>query len=117
MAREWRELGAMAFPDRPFERAWDVYQHAARFIVERTFAVQVTVAPTAPEGGIISSDVNDWLSRTEEGAAAAAKAHMAFCLGAAAFLEDLKLYGEGMALYTLLEETQQGEFGFYSASP
>ncbi|HEU5347090.1 MAG TPA: hypothetical protein VFU63_00630 [Ktedonobacterales bacterium] len=109
MAREWRELGAIAFPDEPFNRAWEVYQYAARFIVERTYEIQVARNPTDTEG-INSTDVVDWLHGSDAGAVAAAKAHMAFCLGAAAFLDDLKGYGKGSALLTLLEETRQGEF-------
>jgi hypothetical protein len=76
----------------------------------------VTNAPTDTEG-ISSTDVAIWLHGTEEGAAAVAKSHMAFCLGAAAFLEDIKAYGHGMALYTLLEETRQGGFDPDSTPP
>lgn len=109
MAREWRELGKSGFPDQEFETAWDVYLHAAQLIIDRTFEVQVTIAPTAP-GGINSSDVVDMLGDADEGAVVAAKYHMAFCLGATAFLEDLKTFGGGSALLALIEEANPDAF-------
>jgi hypothetical protein len=75
VAHEWRELGKSGFPDRAFETAWDVYQHAAQLIIDRTFRVAVTVAPSRP-GGINSSDVADMLGDADAGAVAAAKCHM-----------------------------------------
>lgn len=109
MAQDWRALGEIAFPDEQFATAWDVYQHAAQLTVDRVIEVQLTIAPSAPNG-IASSEVSDWLDRTEVGAADAARAHMAFCLGAAAFLEDLKKYGRGRALPELLEEANPNVF-------
>lgn len=108
MAREWRELGKRSFPDQRFDCAWDVYQHAARLIIDR--ALTVTVAPSGPDAppGLLSSDVADMLGAADEGAAAIAKAHMAFCLGATAFLDDLKVYEGGAALQALIEEANLG---------
>lgn len=104
MAREWRELGRRGFPDEAFERAWDVYQHAARIIIDRAFTVHVGPSgPTAPPG-LVSSDVAEMLGDADHGAVAVAKAHMAFCLGATAFLEDLKAYDSSAALNLLITE-------------
>lgn len=109
MAREWREMGRAYFPDAEFATAWDLYQHAARLIIDRAFIISVMPADATAPPGIVSMYLADMVTEAEDGAVAAAKAHLTLCLGASAFLSDIKRYGDGLALTELLEETQMGD--------